>query len=121
MPLVYFMEYIQKLILLEFKNIKELKEKVKAIAEADMAAAYQISDKMARKEAVDAVTDKAAAAILEENEEQDEAEVRELLHELESDVVRSRILAGEPRIDGRDPQMAGKDRASGHDGLQHHR
>ncbi|XOV81402.1 MAG: polyribonucleotide nucleotidyltransferase [Aestuariibacter sp.] len=83
----------------------ELKDKVKALAEADMAAAYQISDKMARKEAVDAATDKAAAAILEENEEQDEAEVRDLLHELESDVVRSRILAGEPRIDGRDPQM----------------
>ena len=28
-----------------------------------------------------------------------------LLHDLESDVVRSRILAGEPRIDGRDPKM----------------
>ena len=83
----------------------ELKEKIKAAAEAEMAAAYQISDKLERKAAVDATTAKATAALLEADAELDEKEVRELLHELESDVVRSRILAGEPRIDGRDPQM----------------
>lgn len=83
----------------------ELKAKVKELAAADMAAAYLISDKMARKEAVDTATDKATSAIIEQDEAQDEKEVRDLLHDLESDVVRSRILAGEPRIDGRDPQM----------------
>lgn len=82
-----------------------LKDKIKAAAEAEMVAAYQISDKLERKAAVDAVTDKTTTAILEADAEQDEKEVRDLLHELESDVVRSRILAGEPRIDGRDPQM----------------
>lgn len=82
-----------------------LKTKIKDAAEADMVAAYQISDKLERKSAVDAATDKAATALLEADEEQDEKEVRDLLHDLESDVVRSRILAGEPRIDGRDPQM----------------
>lgn len=83
----------------------ELKAKVKELAAADMAAAYLISDKLARKEAVDTATDKATSAIIEQDEAQDEKEVRDLLHDLESDVVRSRILAGEPRIDGRDPQM----------------
>ncbi len=83
----------------------ELKAKIKELAEADMVAAYQISDKLERKTAVDAATDKAVQALLEANPEQDEKEARELLHDLESDVVRSRILAGEPRIDGRDPQM----------------
>lgn len=83
----------------------ELKNKVKALAEADMVAAYQISDKLKRKEAVEAATGQAATTILEQDQEQDEKEVRDLLHDLESDVVRSRILAGEPRIDGRDPQM----------------
>ncbi|MCY7297135.1 polyribonucleotide nucleotidyltransferase [Alteromonas sp. a30] len=83
----------------------DLKAKVKELAEADMIAAYQISDKLERKVAVEAATSKATAAILEANEEQAEKEVRDLLHDLESDVVRSRILAGEPRIDGRDPQM----------------
>ena len=70
-----------------------------------MTEAYQISDKMARKDAIVALTDKTVAAIVEADEEQDAKEVSELLHELESDVVRSRILAGQPRIDGRDPAM----------------
>ncbi|MGY8897628.1 MAG: polyribonucleotide nucleotidyltransferase [Paraglaciecola sp.] len=82
-----------------------LKDKIKALAEAEMTEAYQISDKMARKDAIVALTDKTVAAIVEADEEQDSKEVSELLHELESDVVRSRILAGQPRIDGRDPAM----------------
>lgn len=82
-----------------------LKDQIRALGEADMVAAYQISDKLARKEAVEAVTAKAVDAIAAENAEQDVGEVRKLVHDLESDVVRSRILAGEPRIDGRDPQM----------------
>ncbi|MEQ3660901.1 MAG: polyribonucleotide nucleotidyltransferase [Glaciecola sp.] len=82
----------------------ELKAKVKELAEAGMTEAYQISDKMVRKDAVTAVTEKALAAILEANPEQDPKEASELLHDLESDVVRSRILSGEKRIDGRDPE-----------------
>jgi polyribonucleotide nucleotidyltransferase len=81
----------------------ELKAKVKELAEAGMTEAYQISDKMVRKDAITAVTEKALEAILEVNPEQDKKEASDLLHELESDVVRSRILAGEKRIDGRDP------------------
>merc|ERR1712159_683846 len=82
-----------------------LKDKVKALAEAEMTAAYQISDKLERKDAVTAATEKALAAIIAEDERQDQKEVLDLLHELESDVVRSRILSGAPRIDGRDPAM----------------
>ena len=82
-----------------------LKDKIKALAEAGMTEAYQISDKLARKDAVTAVTEKALEQILAEDAEQDTKEVLDLLHDLESDVVRSRILAGEPRIDGRDPAM----------------
>ena len=83
----------------------ELKTKVAELAKAGMTEAYQISDKLARKDAVVAVTSAASAAILAENPEQDPKEVSELLHDLESEVVRSRILAGDPRIDGRDPAM----------------
>ncbi|AYA64356.1 polyribonucleotide nucleotidyltransferase [Alteromonas sp. RKMC-009] len=83
----------------------ELKAKVKELAESGMTAAYQISDKLERKDAVTKVTEEALAKILEENPEQDAKEASDLLHDLESDVVRSRILAGEPRIDGRDPAM----------------
>ncbi len=83
----------------------ELKNKVAELASAGMTEAYQISDKLARKDAVVAVTSTALDAILAENPDQDPKEVSDLLHDLESDVVRSRILAGEPRIDGRDPAM----------------
>jgi polyribonucleotide nucleotidyltransferase len=81
----------------------DLKDKVKAIAEAGMTEAYQISDKMVRKDAVDAVTAKAITELTEADASVDAKEVSELAHEIESDVVRSRILAGEKRIDGRDP------------------
>ncbi len=81
----------------------ELKAKVKELAQAGMTEAYQISDKMVRKDAITAVTSKALETILEANPAQDPKEASELLHDLESDVVRSRILAGEKRIDGRDP------------------
>ncbi len=82
-----------------------LKDKIKALAEAGITEAYQISDKMERKDAIVAVTEKTVAAITEADEGQSAKEVSELVHELESDVVRSRILAGQPRIDGRDPAM----------------
>lgn len=82
-----------------------LKNQVKDLAESGMTDAYQISDKMERKDAVNAVYSAAIEAISAQTPEQDTKEVSELLHDLESDVVRSRILAGNPRIDGRDPEM----------------
>lgn len=81
-----------------------LKDKIKAIAEESMTKAYQISDKLVRKDAVDKVTANAFAELTAADDSLDPKEVSELLHELESDVVRSRILAGEKRIDGRDPE-----------------
>jgi len=81
-----------------------LKDKVKASAESGMTEAYQISDKMVRKDAVEAVTAKTIEELTAADESLDPKEISELAHELESDVVRSRILAGEKRIDGRDPE-----------------
>ncbi|MCW8092146.1 polyribonucleotide nucleotidyltransferase [Alteromonas sp. ASW11-130] len=83
----------------------QLKLLVKELAEQGMTEAYQISDKMQRKDAVNAVTEKALAEIIERDSEQDEKEALDMLHALESDVVRSRILDGQPRIDGREPAM----------------
>lgn len=83
----------------------ELKTKIKQLAEAGITEAYQISDKMERKDAITALTDKTVAEIVAADATQDAKEVSELLHKVESDVVRSRILAGQPRIDGRDPAM----------------
>ncbi|MFT6283793.1 MAG: polyribonucleotide nucleotidyltransferase [Arenicella sp.] len=82
-----------------------LKDKVKELAEAGMTEAYQVSDKMERKDAINALTSKTVETIIAGNADQNPKEVSEMMHALESDVVRSRILAGQPRIDGRDPAM----------------
>jgi polyribonucleotide nucleotidyltransferase len=59
---------------------------------------------MERKDAVNAVNEKAMATLLESDPEVDAEEAHGFLHDLESEAVRSRILAGEKRIDGRDPE-----------------
>jgi polyribonucleotide nucleotidyltransferase len=82
-----------------------LKAKVKELAEAGMTQAYQISDKMERKDAINALTSQTVETIVAGDADQNAKEVSEMMHTLESDVVRSRILAGQPRIDGRDPAM----------------
>ena len=60
---------------------------------------------MKRKDAINALTRQTVETIVAADENQNAKEVSEMMHELESDVVRSRILAGQPRIDGRDPAM----------------
>ncbi len=85
----------------------ELKEKVAGLASEGITAAYAIADKMERYAAVGEVKKATIAKLAEEAGEEDfnEKEVSELVHDLEKDVVRSRILAGEKRIDGREPDM----------------
>ena len=76
---------------------------VKALAESRLGEAYRITEKQARYAQVDAIKADVVAAILASNEDQtiNENTIGDILGALESDVVRSRILAGEPRIDGR--------------------
>jgi polyribonucleotide nucleotidyltransferase len=83
----------------------ELKAKVADLAEVRLSDAYQITEKMARYEQVGAIKSDVVEAILAEDEEQDEREIRGMLGSLEKNVVRSRIIAGNPRIDGREKDM----------------
>jgi len=89
------------------KNVT-LADKIAAIAEEKVGAAYLITDKVARKEAISAakaeVIEKLAAE-LAEDESLDEQEVGKLFGTLEKKTVRGRIIAGEKRIDGREPDM----------------
>ncbi|MGM0633191.1 MAG: polyribonucleotide nucleotidyltransferase [Pseudomonadota bacterium] len=76
-----------------------------AIAEAfagRIAESYQISDKMARYEALGQLKDEAIEQFVSEESEVSEGDVKSLFGALEKKVVRERILDGEPRIDGRD-------------------
>ncbi|KLV04450.1 polynucleotide phosphorylase/polyadenylase [Photobacterium aquae] len=83
----------------------ELKARVAELAEARLADAYQITEKMARYEAVGAIKSDVTEALLAENDELDANEIRGMLSSLEKKVVRSRIIAGNPRIDGREKDM----------------
>ncbi|MBU6436844.1 MAG: polyribonucleotide nucleotidyltransferase, partial [Betaproteobacteria bacterium] len=75
---------------------------VKELAEAGLRSAYQITQKQARTQAVRAVSADVKAKLTERGVAFDEAKLGDLLFALEANIVRSQILAGEPRIDGRD-------------------
>jgi polyribonucleotide nucleotidyltransferase len=76
--------------------------KVTGLAEEKLRAAYQIRSKQARTEACRAAYAATKEALKAEGTEFDGVEVDNLLFEIEARIVRSQILAGEPRIDGRD-------------------
>lgn len=82
-----------------------LKTKIADLAVEAIGEAYRITEKAVRYDAISALKQRIVAEIVAADETQDAGEVADLFHELESDVVRGRILRGEPRIDGRDPQM----------------
>ena len=80
----------------------DLISKIEQIAGADVQAAYQIREKQLRTNALREVSAKTIAALSEGGAEVDEVEVGNVLFDLEAKVVRSEILNGKPRIDGRD-------------------
>ena len=83
----------------------ELKAKIAELASGDLAQAYQIQEKTERYAKVGGIKSAAIAKLQEENEELNTREAGDLLASLEKNIVRNRILDGEPRIDGRDPEM----------------
>jgi polyribonucleotide nucleotidyltransferase len=77
------------------------------LIKADVEAAYTIADKMARYAALDAAKQKAmdALAATEDHPEGfSEKEIEGAFSKLQKEIVRGRIIRGEPRIDGRDNQ-----------------
>ncbi len=82
-----------------------LKALIAEHAEARFAEAYQITEKMARYEQVGQIKSDVIATLLEQDAALDENELRNMLSSLEKKVVRSRILSGAPRIDGREKDM----------------
>jgi polyribonucleotide nucleotidyltransferase len=76
--------------------------KVTALAEEKLRAAYQIRSKQARTQATRQATADVFAALDGEGAAYDKVKVENVLFDIEARIVRSQILAGEPRIDGRD-------------------
>ncbi|SIN72931.1 polyribonucleotide nucleotidyltransferase [Salinivibrio sp. ES.052] len=82
-----------------------LQTRVAEMAQGPLAQAYQITEKMARYEQVGQVKQEVVAALLSEDESLNDREILGMLGDLEKTVVRGRIIAGEPRIDGREKDM----------------
>jgi polyribonucleotide nucleotidyltransferase len=74
---------------------------VEAAAQGPLGEAYRITEKAARYERVGQVRDEVIAQLATE-EGPAEDDIKDVFKALEKRIVRSRILAGEPRIDGRD-------------------
>ncbi|QGX93072.1 polyribonucleotide nucleotidyltransferase [Tatumella sp. TA1] len=84
---------------------ESLNSRIAALAESRLSEAYRITEKQQRYAQVDAIKGETTAALLAEDETLDEGEISDILHAIEKNVVRSRVLNGEPRIDGREKDM----------------
>ncbi len=80
---------------------ESLGEKVAAQVAAALEEAYGIAEKQARYEAVGKLRDEVVAALAGEEGDYSEEDVKNAFSALEKSIVRGRILAGKPRIDGR--------------------
>ena len=79
----------------------ELVAAVEAAASGPLGEAYRITEKTARYERVGQVKDEVVAQLATEDGPAED-DVKDIFKSLEKQIVRGRILAGEPRIDGRD-------------------
>jgi len=81
---------------------EDLIAQVGALANDKLTAAYQIRNKQARTQACRAAYADVMAGLKEQGVAFDSVKVEGLLFDIEARLVRGQILAGEPRIDGRD-------------------
>jgi polyribonucleotide nucleotidyltransferase len=76
--------------------------KVSELGQAKLEAAYQIRSKQARTQACRDAYTAVMSGLKEQGVEFDGVKVEGMLFDIEAKIVRGQILAGEPRIDGRD-------------------
>ena len=84
-----------------------VEKRIKDVAHDDLIAAYQISAKSERQDAIAELRTRIIEQLTPEFTQSDDEtlvveDIKYVFRHLESDIVRSRILEGSPRIDGRD-------------------
>ena len=82
-----------------------LVNKIAELAEAKLVEAYQITEKMARYDRIHEIAGEVNEVLLAEDPEANTKEIHTIFHDLEKTVVRRSIIAGNPRIDGREKDM----------------
>ena len=88
----------------EIEKDETLKNKIEGMASDKINDAYQIADKVSRQNELDQIKSDIEEKILQESEEYESSDINSELKKIEKNIVRSRILSGEPRIDGRDTE-----------------
>ena len=83
-------------------------DEVKANAFAGIEAAYAIVDKLERQDQLSVVRAAAVEALAGEESDFSADAVKSTFAKLEKELVRGRIIAGKPRIDGRDTKTVRK-------------
>ncbi|MCL4757657.1 MAG: polyribonucleotide nucleotidyltransferase [Rhodocyclaceae bacterium] len=77
--------------------------RIRELALADLELAFNLTSKQDRTARINEIRRKTMDAVVEGLEEVPSSnELKDIFHNLEAEIVRSRILSGEPRIDGRD-------------------
>jgi polyribonucleotide nucleotidyltransferase len=84
----------------EQADLSAAKDKLKKLVGKDIAAAYKITDKSARSNALNEARGKAKEAFADESP-QDQMAANKLMKKLEAEIVRGAILKDGTRIDGR--------------------
>lgn len=78
-------------------------EKITAMASGDINEAYKLKSKSARSSKLDEIRNRVYGELITEETSTEQAnEIKDAFFKLEAMTVRSQILNGEPRIDGRD-------------------
>jgi len=80
----------------------ELIAEVKRGFEDSIGVAYRITDKAKRYDRLSELRGQAVAELVNENSHFSDEDVKCIFGKIEKQIVRSRVVAGEPRIDGRD-------------------
>ena len=82
-----------------------LYQRIIEIAKNRINQAYYITEKKSRCEEINLIKNETIEILIKENESIDEDEINELLYIIEKKTVRTRILNGKLRIDGRENDM----------------
>ena len=94
----------EKWVLETVKEDENLKKIVNDLAFERVKTAYQTADKVDRQNQLEQIKNDAIDKIVEDSEEYEASDVSSLIKKIEKETVRSQILNGEPRIDGRDTE-----------------
>ena len=94
----------EKWIIETTKVDEDLKKIVNDFAFDRIKTAYQTADKVDRQSQLEQIKNDAIENIVEGSEKYETSDVLSLIKKIEKEIVRSKILNGEPRIDGRDTE-----------------